>query len=328
MILFLGVLLGSLSVITTSCGAQDRESHNELQVLSCEKEELEGEFSQIASVLSEQKNHIDRAQHTMDSLLSQTESQNKKIQEHLNTLMAWGAQKKVQKNQKIFDKTSVVKEYLAQAAIASQYEGLENDQKKMTELKGHIQNLTKENEILAQKMNDRQGLIAQLAQKQKNLYSQIESSRRIAEPEISLTSSVSGVPKVTVAATPLASGDMQHLAYPLPDFAQRSSKSLFGAHCITAKEAEPISAIYDGDVVFSDNLKGLGQVIMIQHSHGYLSVYGNCKKLLKKVGDRVSVKDLIALAGHTGQLGEDCLYFEIRHNDRSVDLPHWFTVQN
>ncbi len=329
MIIFLGAFLSISGLIMLPCWAQNLALKNDITTLSCEKEEIERDPDRIAGVLIDPQSYIDRVQNTVDRLLSQTEEQNKKIQEHFQALMEWRAQKKIQKSHKIFEKTHAVKECLAQAALISECSDFQRDQKKITELTRHLQELTKENEVLVQKIKDRQGLVAQVFQKQQNISDQIEKSPSASDLEMSVKPSFSkGVPIITQDPDSLEVWNTDRLAHPLPQFTHRATKNLFGAQCISTTEAEPISAIYEGDVVFSDLLKGLGQVIMIQHSQGYLSVYGNCKNLLKKVGDRVSTNDLIAFTGHTGQFGKDCLYFEIRHNDRSVDPAHWFAVQN
>lgn len=87
--------------------------------------------------------------------------------------------------------------------------------------------------------------------------------------------------------------------------------------------SDDVRAIFSGDVVFAKYYKGYGNLIIIQHSRDILSLYGHCKKLLKKHGDPVSAGDMIAIAGDTGSTIEKSLYLEIRLNVKPQDPLKW-----
>lgn len=84
-------------------------------------------------------------------------------------------------------------------------------------------------------------------------------------------------------------------------------------------------AIAPGRVVFADWLKGFGNLIIVDHGEKYLSVYAYNQSLLKKVGDTVSGRDVIATVGSTGGQVESGLYFEIRQNGKPVNPLLWLT---
>jgi septal ring factor EnvC (AmiA/AmiB activator) len=89
----------------------------------------------------------------------------------------------------------------------------------------------------------------------------------------------------------------------------------------TAKGAK-VRAPYYGRVVYADWLQGLGLLMIIGHSGGYLSLYGHAEVLYKAVGDWVAPGDVIAgLSDADGALPE--LYFEIREGRRAVDPKSW-----
>jgi septal ring factor EnvC (AmiA/AmiB activator) len=89
----------------------------------------------------------------------------------------------------------------------------------------------------------------------------------------------------------------------------------------TAKGAK-VRAPYYGRVVYADWLKGLGLLLIIGHSGGYLSLYGHTEVLYKAVGDWVAPGDVIAgLSDSAGALPE--LYFEIREGRKPVDPKSW-----
>ena len=92
---------------------------------------------------------------------------------------------------------------------------------------------------------------------------------------------------------------------------------------IQAKQGSDVLACAAGQVVFSDWLRGFGNLIIIDHGDGFLSIYGNNESLYKSVGDRINRGDTIASVGNTG--GEDVpgLYFELRHNGRPFNPLPW-----
>ncbi|MCZ4303730.1 peptidoglycan DD-metalloendopeptidase family protein [Zoogloeaceae bacterium G21618-S1] len=95
---------------------------------------------------------------------------------------------------------------------------------------------------------------------------------------------------------------------------------------IRANSGEEVHAVADGEVVFSDWLRGFGNLIIIDHGQGYLTVYGNNDALFKSNGERVSAGEVLAAAGDSGGNPEPGLYFEIRHQGRPVDPMDWIRL--
>jgi len=92
---------------------------------------------------------------------------------------------------------------------------------------------------------------------------------------------------------------------------------------IRAAGGADVRAVAAGEVVYSDWLRGFGNLIILDHGKGYLTVYGNNDALLREVGDRVAGGDTIASVGSSGAGEESGLYFEIRHEGRPVDPMQW-----
>ena len=92
---------------------------------------------------------------------------------------------------------------------------------------------------------------------------------------------------------------------------------------IRTGEGSEIHAIAGGRVVFSDWLRGFGNLIIVDHGGQYMSIYGNNQSLLKRVGDAVKGGDTIASAGNSGGNEESGLYFELRHQGRAFDPATW-----
>lgn len=97
---------------------------------------------------------------------------------------------------------------------------------------------------------------------------------------------------------------------------------------ISAPQKTPVHAIYTGKVVYADWLSGYGLLLIIDHGHGYLSLYGRNHSLYKKVGDAVQTGEQIATVGQSGGYTDSGLYFEIRKNDNAVNPKPWFSSSN
>ena len=82
-------------------------------------------------------------------------------------------------------------------------------------------------------------------------------------------------------------------------------------------------AIAAGQVVFADWMRGFGNLLIIDHGEGYLSVYANNESLLRQVGDVVAPGEPVATVGATGGSQESGLYFELRHLGKAFDPLTW-----
>lgn len=92
---------------------------------------------------------------------------------------------------------------------------------------------------------------------------------------------------------------------------------------IRAAEGTVVKAIAAGQVVFSEWLRGFGNLIIVDHGEGYMSLYSNNESLYKQVGDRVQPGDAIATVGNSGGQSDPGLYFEMRHQSRPVNPLLW-----
>jgi septal ring factor EnvC (AmiA/AmiB activator) len=96
---------------------------------------------------------------------------------------------------------------------------------------------------------------------------------------------------------------------------------------IKAPAGSPISAVADGEVVYSDYFAGYGNLVIIDHGDSYYTVYAHARSLLKKVGDRVKARETIGTVGDTGSLKGPTLYFEIRHHGNTADPELWLATK-
>jgi murein hydrolase activator len=92
---------------------------------------------------------------------------------------------------------------------------------------------------------------------------------------------------------------------------------------IKARAGQPVRAVGNGEVVFSDWLRGFGNLLIVDHGEGYLSLYSNNESLYKQAGDAVRAGDVVAATGNTGGHEEPGLYFELRRQGQPFDPLSW-----
>lgn len=92
---------------------------------------------------------------------------------------------------------------------------------------------------------------------------------------------------------------------------------------IRAKTGQQVRAVGPGRVVFADWLRGFGNLMIVSHDGGFMSLYANNEALYRQVGDEVSSGDTIASVGSSGGSPETGLYFELRYQGRPFDPLSW-----
>lgn len=92
---------------------------------------------------------------------------------------------------------------------------------------------------------------------------------------------------------------------------------------IRARAGQEVRAVASGRVVFADWLRGFGNLLIIDHGSGYMSLYGNNESLYRQVGDRVKAGDAVAVVGNSGGSPESGVYFELRRESKPFDPLSW-----
>lgn len=104
---------------------------------------------------------------------------------------------------------------------------------------------------------------------------------------------------------------------------RRTGSAVWQGMLFRAPEGAEVSACAAGRVVFSDWLRGYGNLLIVDHGGTYMSVYANNESVLKNVGDRVSAGETIATVGSSGASDQPGLYFEIRYKGKPINPQPW-----
>ncbi len=105
--------------------------------------------------------------------------------------------------------------------------------------------------------------------------------------------------------------------------ARPDSTVLWKGLLVRAATGQAVKAVAAGRVVFADWLRGFGNLLIIDHGKGYMSLYGNNETLYKQVGDTLRGGDTVATVGSSGGNEDSGLYFELRHEGKPLDPVKW-----
>lgn len=96
---------------------------------------------------------------------------------------------------------------------------------------------------------------------------------------------------------------------------------------IRSPAGQPVKAVAGGQVVFSDWLRGFGNILIIDHGGGFMSLYGNNETLYKQAGESVKMGDTVAGVGNSGGIPDSGLYFELRYQSKPLDPMAWVALK-
>lgn len=88
---------------------------------------------------------------------------------------------------------------------------------------------------------------------------------------------------------------------------------------IAANRGAPFRAAADGTVSFAGPLRGYGNLILITHSHDYITAYAHADSIAVARGELVEKGQVIGTAGSTGGVDRPQLHFEIRRGVTPID---------
>jgi septal ring factor EnvC (AmiA/AmiB activator) len=182
-----------------------------------------------------------------------------------------------------------------------------------------------------QKITSQRHEIGRLQRDEKRLTQLIERLSKLAQPK-----KKKGAPVYSRnQSTPEPSGGALHqlkgkLHFPVRgELAHRfgsqreDSGATWKGWFIKSSAGQDVKCIANGRVVFSDWLRGFGNIVIVDHGDDYMSLYGNNETLYKQAGETVRAGDAVAATGNSGGIAETGLYFEMRHKSRPFDPLGW-----
>ena len=84
---------------------------------------------------------------------------------------------------------------------------------------------------------------------------------------------------------------------------------------LAAPEGTPVRAARAGRVIYADQLRGYGNIVILEHGDGYATVYAHNRENRVSVGSVVRQGDVVAILGDSGKTSGPNLHFEIRKDN-------------
>jgi murein DD-endopeptidase MepM/ murein hydrolase activator NlpD len=95
---------------------------------------------------------------------------------------------------------------------------------------------------------------------------------------------------------------------------------------LAAKEGANVKAVMAGKVQITDNQKGYGKVVVLDHGHGFTTLYAHNSDITVKAGDWVKKGSTIAKVGSTGRSTGPHLHFEVKRDGKNLDPENFLKI--
>ena len=160
---------------------------------------------------------------------------------------------------------------------------------------------------------------AQLAQQKDQLVALQHQQQDLNQLVEKLKDVFADIPKQLGGERPFAQmkGD---LPWPAGGAARTGTGVLEHGLLIAAKPGTAVHAVAYGRVAWADFMRGFGELVIVDHGGGYMSLYGGNEAALVEAGDWVKPGQAIATVGRGEQQGA---YFELRKDGKPVDARAW-----
>jgi len=93
---------------------------------------------------------------------------------------------------------------------------------------------------------------------------------------------------------------------------------------VKAKKGSNVKAVFDGTVLYTGELEGYGNLVIIGRGKQYHSLYGHLDTIKVSTESVVKTGEVIALSGDSGSLEGETLYFELRKSGKPIEPNPWF----
>ena len=310
--------------------------------------QLSQQISDVGRQISNKKSELKALQATRLKHQKQLSRENEYLAEQVYTAFTLGRQEKVkllfsQQDPQVLQRNLVYYQYFSNARV-NLIEGVQANIDKIIETEALIsdarqaleknqQTLTAQKSKLSKDKSKRKSIIgsldAQLKQQGGHLAKLEDDAKQLQDLIDSIQEIFDDAPEIEISRQPFAELKGK-LAWPV----KGKLRKLFGRTkplsdlrwqgvMIEAPGGRYVRAVSHGRVAFADWLRGLGNLIIIDHGNSYLSLYGHNESLFKSAGEWVEAGDVIGSIGNSGGQEKTGLYFEIRRKGKPQNPTRW-----
>ncbi|GHC29243.1 murein hydrolase activator EnvC family protein [Aidingimonas halophila] len=210
--------------------------------------------------------------------------------------------------------------------LADNRETLQQRDQEMSALRDELDERSAE---LAERMEEREALVAKLDARYANESERLDALERDREDAEQLLSEVQEA--MARLEEPAPSTDIERTQGDLPWPVQGEVSSVFGAGegiarnglVIQAKEGTAVHAVHEGRVVFADWMRGFGNLLILDHGDGVMTLHAHLQHFSVTLGDNVPQGETIGIVGTSGGRDTPALYFEVRRDGDPIDPQGW-----
>ncbi len=321
--------------------------------------EIEKKIGKLSSKIRDSRQAIKIKKHSLNDLNKQKKdiqkdiaNHNKQLSEQIHTAYTLGNQEQIkllfsQKNAMNLQRNLTYYEYFSNYRLKQidnsqkTIESLIQNEKKILAAKKDLENTLHSQQALKSSLNndktERKKIIINL---QRELKKQGKHLTKLEDEAEDLKQLIGSLSQILIdSPEPRNIQKFSELKGKLSWPVKGNVKKLFGhikppsnlrwqGVVINSTRGNNVRAVSHGRVAFSDWLRGMGNLIIIDHGDGYLSLYGHNESLYKTTGDWVDAGDIIGSIGNSGGQSNDGVYFEIRRKGKPQNPSLWCNMKN
>ena len=334
---------------------EDSKSRYVKQLKTIEQEigQVSGKIKKVGGKIKSRKNELAKLGKTRLKHQQQLSRENDYLAEQVYTAFTLGKQEKVkllfsQQNPEVLQRNLVYYQYFSEARV-NLINGVQHNIDKILETETLIQKARHELEQNQQQLSSQKAKLDKDRGKRKNIIGSLDkqikkqggSLVKLEDEALQLQNLIDSIQEIFIDAPESnvsreAFAELKgKLAWPV----KGKLKKLYGRRkslsdlrwqgiVIEAPNGRQIRAVSHGRIAFADWLRGLGNLIIIDHGNSYLSLYGHNESLFKSAGEWVEAGDVIASIGNSGGQKSNGLYFEIRKKGKPQNPAGWCKASN
>jgi septal ring factor EnvC (AmiA/AmiB activator) len=97
---------------------------------------------------------------------------------------------------------------------------------------------------------------------------------------------------------------------------------------IKAEKGTQVTCIAAGMIIYAGWFEGFGNVVILDHQNGWVSLYAHLDKITVIQGETIGAKTPIGTVGDTDTLVGSALKFQLRKNNKPLDPVPWLVPLN
>lgn len=234
--------------------------------------------------------------------------------------------------EKIEQKQNLISEQVKK--IGSQKQSLERDQDKLKKLAQRKSRMRKDVEIKTVKSKKRVENLASQAKDLRDLFNKLEAER-IAKIKREEEERKKQIARDKAAKPPVdnlhevgkafasAKGKMAMPARGdiVISYGQETAKGVTSKGItVKTRNSAQVTALFDGSVIFAGPFRGYGNLIILEHGGGYLSLLAGMDSIDCELGQMLLAGEPV---GQMGRTGEAKLYIEMRKDNKPINPTGW-----